>query len=145
MNNAFDINAKIQESKSTETVGKEQKNKLFPLMILQSDKERMEQLRIDIAQRQQQLYSQSELVTLGIDLLKKAYPAIDSSVCSHKFKGGKRNGGESIAKTTFYISPDDINFFNNVLFKKVSNDPNYTKRYLFKEILDLVESETAEK
>ena len=140
MSKAFDINAILNKEVAGTVSEKKEKKKNFTFVIFLNDKQKMENLRVHIAKKEHQILSQADLLGQGVELLSKVYPSVDFSPNNFKFKGGgRKKEGEEICTTSFSLSFNYINFLNNMLEYKLHNDIHYTKRYLFKEIIDLLE------
>ena len=140
MNKAFDINAILNKEIDALVPEKKEKKKNFTFVIFLNDKKRMEDLRIHLAKKESQILSQADLLGQGVELLSKVYPSVDFSPNNFKFKGGgRKKEGEEICTTSFSLSSNYINFLNNLLLYKLHNDIHYTKRYLFREIMDALE------
>lgn len=141
MEKAFDINALLKKDSIGTRENATQAKQSFTFLIFIADKERMEGLRVYLANIKGKILSQADLLIQGIELMSNEYPSVNFEPNSFKFKGGRKKLGEEVYTTSFRLLPRHVNFLNNMLEFKLKNDIHYTKRYLFKEIMDILERE----
>ena len=141
MNKAFDINALLKKDSTGTRENATETKQSFTFLIFIDDKERMEELRVYLAKKKGKILSQADLLVQGIELMSNEYPSVGFEPNSFKFKGGRKKLGEEVYTTSFRLLPRQVNFLNNMIEFKLKKDIHYTKRYLFKEIMDILENE----
>lgn len=78
------------------------------------------------------LYSDSDVVREGLQLLKETFPSIpqrpeDVEVPTKRGRGEKRDPAVIISNTSFTLSESDINFIYNFIFDRQKGGARYTK------------------